>query len=89
MQMTRLKPESRMTIQTKTISGHSTNDEWAFAKFGIGQPVPRTEDPILVQGQGRYTDDIDLPGQAHAVVVRSSHAHGVIGGIDTDRKSVV
>ena len=49
-----------------------------LAKFGIGQPVPRTEDPTLVQGQGRYTDDIDLPGQAYAVIVRSRHAHGVI-----------
>jgi carbon-monoxide dehydrogenase large subunit len=56
---------------------------WAFAKFGIGQPVPRTEDATLVRGQGRYTDDIDLPGQAHAVIVRSRHAHGVIRQIDT------
>ena len=55
----------------------------ALTKFGIGQPVRRTEDPTLVRGQGRYTDDIDLPGQAHAVMVRSSVAHGIIRGIDT------
>src|SRR5882724_1450913 len=56
---------------------------WATAKFGVGQPVPRKEDPVLVQGQGRYTDDINLPGQAYAVIVRSTHGHGVIRGIDT------
>ncbi|HZN31943.1 MAG TPA: molybdopterin cofactor-binding domain-containing protein, partial [Xanthobacteraceae bacterium] len=55
----------------------------ALMKFGIGQPVPRTEDPILVRGEGRYTDDVKLPGEAYAVMVRSRHAHGVIKGIDT------
>jgi carbon-monoxide dehydrogenase large subunit len=58
-------------------------DSWAVQKFAVGQPVPRTEDPVLVQGRGRYTDDVNLPGQAHAVMVRSRHAHGVIKGIDT------
>ena len=52
-------------------------------KYGIGQPVRRTEDPVLVQGQGRYTDDLDMAGQAHAVFVRSRHGHGIIKGIDT------
>src|SRR5689334_24443995 len=52
-------------------------------KYGVGQPVRRTEDPVLVQGQGRYTDDLDLAGQAYAVFVRSRHGHGVIKGIDT------
>ena len=51
-------------------------------KFGIGQPVPRSEDPRLLRGQGRYTDDINLPGQAFAVMIRSRYAHGVIRGID-------
>src|SRR6267154_6111886 len=51
-------------------------------KFGIGQPVPRSEDPRLLRGQGRFTDDVALPGQAHAVMVRSRHAHGVIRAID-------
>ena len=40
-------------------------------KFGIGQPVPRQEDPTLLRGQGRYTDDLNLPNQAHCVMVRS------------------
>ncbi|MBL6458605.1 xanthine dehydrogenase family protein molybdopterin-binding subunit [Belnapia sp. T6] len=52
-------------------------------KFGVGQSVPRNEDPILLQGRGRYTDDIDLPGQLYAVMVRSPYAHGIIRGIDT------
>jgi aerobic carbon-monoxide dehydrogenase large subunit len=56
---------------------------WAVQKFGVGQPVPRTEDPKLVRGQGNYSDDLSLPGQAYAAIVRSSHAHGVLKGIDT------
>ncbi|HVH81227.1 MAG TPA: xanthine dehydrogenase family protein molybdopterin-binding subunit, partial [Stellaceae bacterium] len=52
-------------------------------RFAIGQPVPRGEDPILLRGQGRYSDDFSRPGQAYAVMVRSHHAHGVVRGIDT------
>jgi aerobic carbon-monoxide dehydrogenase large subunit len=54
----------------------------ALTKFGIGQPVPRMEDPKLLRGAGRYTDDLSLPGQAFAVMVRSRVAHGIIRGID-------
>lgn len=53
-------------------------------KFGIGQPVPRNEDPILLQGRGRYTDDLQVDGQAWCVIVRSPYAHGVINGIGTE-----
>jgi hypothetical protein len=53
-------------------------------RFAIGQPVPRTEDPILVRGEGHYTDDVSLPGQAYCVMVRSPYAHGVLRGIDTE-----
>ncbi len=53
-----------------------------MAKFGIGQPVRRVEDPRLITGRGRYTDDIDLPGQAHIHVLRSPHAHARIRSID-------
>src|ERR1700761_4923941 len=55
----------------------------ALQKYGVGQPVRRKEDDTLVRGQGKYTDDFSLPGQAYAWIVRSSHAHGVIRGIDT------
>src|SRR4051812_18033044 len=58
-------------------------DSLAVMKFGIGQPVPRTEDPVLVRGEGCYTDDVKLAGEAYAVMVRSRHAHGTIKGIDT------
>ncbi|HEX2482647.1 MAG TPA: xanthine dehydrogenase family protein molybdopterin-binding subunit, partial [Methylomirabilota bacterium] len=50
--------------------------------FGIGQAVKRFEDPRLVQGGGRFHGDLNLPGQAHAVVVRSVHAHARILSID-------
>ncbi len=52
-------------------------------KFAIGQPVPRSEDPVLLRGEGHYADDISLPGQAYAVMVRSPIAHGIIRGVDT------
>ncbi|PYN87005.1 MAG: carbon monoxide dehydrogenase [Candidatus Rokuibacteriota bacterium] len=52
-------------------------------KFGIGQSVRRIEDPRLLQGFGRYADDVNLPHQAYAVVVRSPHAHAAIRSIDT------
>ena len=56
----------------------------ALQKYGVGQPVRRKEDDTLVRGKGRYTDDFNLPGQAHCVVVRSTHAHGILRGIGTD-----
>src|SRR3954468_11771995 len=55
----------------------------ALQKFGVGQPVLRKEDDTLVRGKGKYTDDFSLPGQVYAWIVRSSHAHGLIRGIDT------
>src|SRR6266478_5212284 len=51
-------------------------------RFAIGQPVPRSEDPVLLRGDGKYADDISLPGQAYAVMVRSPYAHGIIRGVD-------
>jgi carbon-monoxide dehydrogenase large subunit len=59
-------------------------DRWSLAKFAIGQPVPRSEDPKLVRGEGRFTDDVSVAGQAFMVVVRSRHAHGIIKAIRTD-----
>ena len=37
-----------------------------MAKFGVGQPVRRVEDQRFLTGQGRYVDDIVLPGMLHA-----------------------
>ena len=53
-------------------------------EFSIGKPVRRSEDPALVQGRGRYSDDIAVEGQLYGVVVRSRHAHGVITSIELD-----
>lgn len=62
----------------------SLDNVMAAQKYGIGQPVLRKEDDTLVRGKGKYTDDLNLPGQAHAVMVRSTHAHGVIRAINTE-----
>jgi carbon-monoxide dehydrogenase large subunit len=61
-----------------------TLNQLAMTQYGIGQPVLRTEDPMLVRGEGRYTDDLNLKGQAYAVIVRSRDAHGIIKKISTD-----
>jgi carbon-monoxide dehydrogenase large subunit len=53
-----------------------------MGRFGIGQAVTRFEDGRLLRGRGRYHEDMNLPGQAHLVVVRSMHAHARIRGID-------
>src|ERR1041384_7789453 len=50
---------------------------------GIGAPVRRKEDQRFVTGQGRYVDDFNRPGQAHAYFLRSPHAHARIRSIDT------
>ncbi len=54
-----------------------------MGEFGIGQAVARFEDPRLLRGEGRFVHDVSLPGQLHAVIVRSPHAHARIVGIDT------
>jgi carbon-monoxide dehydrogenase large subunit len=51
----------------------------------IGQPVQRLEDQALLTGAGRFIDDIELPGAAHAVFVRSPHAHARIVSINVKR----
>jgi aerobic carbon-monoxide dehydrogenase large subunit len=50
---------------------------------GIGASVKRKEDKRFLLGKGQYTDDITLPNQAHAVFVRSPHAHAKIKSIDS------
>ena len=49
-----------------------------MGEFGIGQSIKRFEDGRLLRGGGRFHDDVNLPGQAHAVIVRSMHAHARI-----------
>ena len=55
-----------------------------MTKFGIAQNVRRVEDPRLLIGGGRYTDDIQLPGEAIATVLRSPHAAARILTMDAD-----
>ena len=55
----------------------------ANIRFAIGQPVSRKEDPVLLRGEGAYSDDLSLPGQVYGVIVRSRYAHGVLRSVDT------
>src|SRR5438552_5459312 len=58
------------------------SDPMTTEKFAVGQSVRRREDPRLIQGDGRYSDDVNLPRQVYAVIVRSPHAHALIRAID-------
>jgi len=48
----------------------------------VGSPIERIEDLRFLRGKGQYVDDISPPGLLHAVILRSSVAHGHIRGID-------
>jgi len=50
--------------------------------YGIGQSVSRFEDPRLLRGEGRYINDLVVPGMAHLAYVRSPHARARIAGVD-------
>jgi aerobic carbon-monoxide dehydrogenase large subunit len=63
------------------------DNQLGMMKYGIGQPVTRSEDPKLLRGEGNYTDDVNLDGQAYGVMVRSPYAHGTLNGIDTAEAS--
>src|SRR5215813_15184155 len=52
------------------------------APQGIGKPLRRREDYRFMTGAGNYADDMNLPGQTYAYVVRSPHAYARIAGID-------
>jgi len=63
---------------------HNHPNAWTSGLAAIGEPLLRSEDPKLLRGDGRYTDDLHLERQAYCVMVRSRHAHGVIRSIATD-----
>ncbi|MGA6966415.1 MAG: hypothetical protein WBZ51_22720, partial [Xanthobacteraceae bacterium] len=52
---------------------------------GIGQALRRKEDRRLVTGAGRFSDDVNMPGQVYAHMVRSPHAHARIRAIEATR----
>ena len=49
----------------------------------VGRAMKRKEDPRMITGRGRYTEDINLPGTLYAAIVRSPEAHADIVSIDT------
>ncbi len=51
----------------------------------FGSPIKRREDPRLITGQAKYTDDLTLPGMAHMAVVRSPYAHARIRRVATEK----
>ena len=48
----------------------------------IGTPMLRREDPALLTGEARYTNDLAIPGALHLAVLRSPYAHARLGGVD-------
>ncbi len=58
-------------------------------KEALGQSIRRKEDDRLLSGAGCFTDDLNLPRQAYAAMVRSPHAHALIRSISTDKASAV
>jgi carbon-monoxide dehydrogenase large subunit len=60
----------------------TTTEKPAEAERYFGRGVKRREDPKLITGSGRYTDDIAPPGVLHVAILRSPHAHARIKGID-------
>jgi carbon-monoxide dehydrogenase large subunit len=57
----------------------------SLLRFGTDRDALRSEDEPLVAGRGRFTDDVDLPGQAHAIFVRAEVGHGTLAGVDARR----
>lgn len=69
----------------KTESAYS--GELAEPEGWVGRALPRGEDDRLLQGSGRYVDDIALPGQLFAAFVRSPHAHAALRSVDCSHAS--
>jgi carbon-monoxide dehydrogenase large subunit len=57
----------------------------SLLRFGSDRDARRSEDEPLVTGRGRFTGDVDLPGQTHAAFVRASVGHGELRGVDVAR----
>ncbi len=57
------------------------------AKY-FGAAVKRREDPRFLRGDGRFIDDVALPGMFHAAFLRSPHAHAVVKTIHTAAAAV-
>ncbi len=55
----------------------------AVERYGVGQPIRRTEDRRFLTGEGRFVDDVSMPEMAHMAILRSPHAHAGIDSVDT------
>jgi carbon-monoxide dehydrogenase large subunit len=82
--------DSRMFDEISPGSGkirhnRANDNRTTMAKFGIGQAVRRVEDQRFIRGQGRYVDDIGLPGECHGVTLLSPHAHARIKIVDVSK----
>jgi carbon-monoxide dehydrogenase large subunit len=62
---------------------NTNSEETIMSETGIGARMVRKEDHRFITGKGRYTDDINMPGQAFAVFVRSPYAHAEIKKVNT------
>ncbi len=56
---------------------------------GMGHSMKRKEDPRFIRGQGRFVDDIKLPGMVHMDIVRSPFAHAKILAIHTEKAMAI
>ncbi|MGH7325753.1 MAG: xanthine dehydrogenase family protein molybdopterin-binding subunit, partial [Candidatus Rokuibacteriota bacterium] len=57
----------------------------SLLRFGSDLDARRSEDEPLITGRGRFTDDVSVPGQAHAAFVRAQVGHGELRGVDAGR----
>src|SRR5271163_3423072 len=77
-----MRADAGTVALTGKVSGKVRSNE-PSARAGVGQSVRRREDERFLTGRGRFGDDLNLPGQAVAWVLRSPHAHAEIAAIDT------
>src|SRR5262245_58532392 len=72
------------SLRTTILASNATSvDARTMTNAKLGDSPRRREDARLVTGRGAYIDDLRFEGLAHAVVLRSPHAHAWIGSIDT------
>src|SRR5215469_2310049 len=74
-----------LVLESLTVTDEATkrlNQRMTTVDRQIGRSVRRFEDARFLRGRGRFVDDIDVPGQLHAVVLRSPHGHAEIARID-------
>ena len=86
-QFTDVFPNTSQTTDLNPIgqTGYVNPGYFVTNPAGVGQPVRRVEDFRLLTGQGCYSDDWRMEGQAHAVALRSPHAHARLVRIDATR----